>query len=145
MTFIKNKEHKPTEEFIISTKSIPQKLLIKEGEQILLINPPENYKILLVGKIPKDVTFHTESEENLDMIQIFIRNRKELEDLLPKMKPKLKSNGKLWVSYLKGTSKSKTDINRDSLREYAKSIGLKTIGLVSIDKDWSSMRLKIND
>ncbi|KKL89361.1 hypothetical protein LCGC14_1316020 [marine sediment metagenome] len=109
-----------------------------------MIHPPENYNILL-GKIPKDVTFHSESEKNLDMIQIFIRNRKELEDLLPRMKPKLKPDGKLWVSYLKGTSKSKTDINRDSLREYSKSIGLKTIGLVSIDKDWSSMRLKIND
>ena len=118
MSFLNNKEHQPKEVFIISTKNVAQKLLIKEGEQVLLIIPPENYKILL-GKIPKDVTFHTESEENLDMIQIFIRNRKELEDLLPKMKPKLKSNGKLWVSYLKGTSKSKTDINRDSLREYS--------------------------
>ena len=129
---------------IISTKSIAQKLLIKENEQVLLINPPENYTDLL-GKIPKGVKLISESEENLDVIQIFIRNRKELEELLPKMKLLLKPNGKLWVSYLKGTSKSKTDINRDSLREYAGSLGLKTIGLVSIDKDWSSMRLKIND
>ena len=54
-------------------------------------------------------------------------------------------DGKLWVSYYKGTSKIKTDINRNNLREYAQSKGLKTVAMISINKDWSAMRLKITD
>ncbi len=107
-----------------------------------MINPPEDYNSIL-GVLPKDVSILSESEEKVDFLQIFIKNRKELEEFLPKLKEKLNPEGKLWVSYLKGTSKIKTDINRDSLREFAQTIGLKTVGLISINKEWSSMRLKI--
>jgi hypothetical protein len=48
----------------------------------------------------------------------------------------------LWVSYFKGTAKTKTDINRDSLHAYARSIGLEGVSLISIDDDWSAMRFK---
>ena len=37
----------------------------------------------------------------------------------------------------------KTELNRDILREYALSIGLKAVGMISIDKDWSSIQFKI--
>jgi predicted CoA-binding protein len=107
-----------------------------------LINPPEDYNSIL-GVLPKNVSILSESEEKVDFLQIFVKNRKELEEFLPKLKEKLKAEGKLWVSYLKGTSKIKTDINRDSLREFAQTIGLKAVGLISINKEWSSMRLKI--
>ncbi|MHA2008923.1 MAG: DUF3052 family protein [Promethearchaeota archaeon] len=126
----------------MSQKSVAQKLFIKEGYKIILINPPENYNEIL-GDLPNNVSLLSESEEPVDFIQIFIKNRKELEGILPKIKPKLKSDGKLWVSYLKGTSKIKTDINRDIIWEYAQTLGLKAVSMISINKDWSSMRLKI--
>lgn len=107
-----------------------------------MINPPEDYNSIL-GVLPKNVSILSESEEKVDFLQIFVKNRKELEEFLPKLKEKLNTEGKLWVSYLKGTSKIKTDINRDSLREFAQTIGLKAVGLISINKEWSSMRLKI--
>jgi len=49
----------------------------------------------------------------------------------------------LWVSYYKGTSKVKTDINRDMIYAYAHTIGLDGVGLVSIDDTWSAMRFKL--
>ncbi|HEX7586822.1 MAG TPA: hypothetical protein VF478_00755 [Anaerolineae bacterium] len=77
------------------------------------------------------------------MIQLFVAHRRELETQLPKLKPHVKSTTILWVSYLKGTSKTKTDINRDSLHAYARSIGLEGVSLISIDDDWSAMRFKL--
>lgn len=77
------------------------------------------------------------------LIRFFAEKKGDLEELLPELKEKLNHGGKLWVSYYKGTSKIKTDLNRDSLREYGLSIGLKAVGLISINKDWSSMRFKI--
>jgi hypothetical protein len=48
----------------------------------------------------------------------------------------------LWVTYHKGTSKVKTDINRDTINAYAHSIGWEGVAMISIDDDWSAMRLK---
>jgi hypothetical protein len=48
----------------------------------------------------------------------------------------------LWVSYHKGTSKVKTDINRDTINAYANSLCLQGVAIISIDDDWSALRLK---
>jgi hypothetical protein len=48
----------------------------------------------------------------------------------------------LWVTYPKGTSKAKVDVNRDSLREYDLTIGLQAVSLLAIDDVWSALRLK---
>ena len=128
----------------MSQKTIAQKLFIKEGNKVLFLNHPEEY-LSLIGDLPKNIVFSSEAEDNLDFIQVFVKNKAELEAQLPKLKKKMSDDGKLWISYYKGTSKIKTDINRDNLREYALSIGLKAVAMISINKDWSAMRLKITD
>jgi hypothetical protein len=55
----------------------------------------------------------------------------------------LKADGLFWVTYPKGTSKIKADVNRDSIAAYAKSIGLQAVTMISIDDTWSGLRLKI--
>lgn len=62
--------------------------------------------------------------------------------LLAQCKAKLEVNGVLWIAYTKGTSKKASDINRDSIREYAATIGLDTVAQIAIDDDWSALRLK---
>ena len=47
------------------------------------------------------------------------------------------------ITYHKGTSKTKTDINRDSINTYAQTIGLVGVAMISIDDDWSALRLKV--
>ena len=102
----------------MSQKTIAQKLFIKEGNKVLFLNHPEEY-LSLIGDLPKNIVFSSEAEDNLDFIQVFVKNKAELEEQLPKLKKKMSDDGKLWISYYKGTSKIKTDINRDNLREYA--------------------------
>jgi hypothetical protein len=76
-------------------------------------------------------------------VQLFVASRKELEAQLGKLKGVLTPKGLLWVTYPKGTSKVKADINRDSIREYAQSLGLEAVAMVSVDDNWSALRLKI--
>jgi hypothetical protein len=59
------------------------------------------------------------------------------------LKSVLAPKGALWVTYHKGTSRVKTDINRDTINDYARSIGLEGIAMISIDEDWSALRLKL--
>lgn len=127
----------------MSQKSIAQKLLIKENCKILFINEPQNYRETL-GKLPKNVVATADSSAKpFDLIQLFVMSRKELESKLPELRDLLAKSGLLWVSYPKGTSQFKTDINRDVIREFAATVGLQTIALFSIDETWSAMRVKV--
>ncbi len=125
----------------MSEKSVAQKLIIKPGYTVVFVNPPESYSNLL-GDLPPNVTVQKEPGKPVDLVQIFVKARQELEQLLPKWKPLVKPGGSLWVTYYKGTSKHKTDINRDSINAYAKSIGLEGVAMISLDEDWSALRLK---
>ncbi len=125
----------------MSDKSVARKLLIKTRHTVLLVNAPKDYKTTL-GALPKGVKIETRLAPAADVIQVFVANRKELEAQLSNLKPLLSSKSILWVSYLKGTSKTKTDINRDSIHAYAKTLGLQGVSLISVDADWSAMRFK---
>jgi hypothetical protein len=54
----------------------------------------------------------------------------------------LKPEGILWITYPKGKGDIQSDINRDIIRIYALTVGLTTVAIFSVDKDWAALRLK---
>lgn len=62
---------------------------------------------------------------------------------LPACKAKLAADGALWIAYAKGGSKLKSDINRNSIREYVVTVGFDTVAQIAIDDSWSALRLKM--
>jgi hypothetical protein len=125
----------------MSDKSIAQKLMLKEGRKVLIVNAPKGYAATL-GALPLGVAVSNKPAGPADVIQVFVANRKELEAQLGKLKTLLTPGGMLWVTYYKGTAKTKTDINRDSINAYAQTMGLQGVAMISIDDDWSALRLK---
>lgn len=122
-------------------KSTAKKLFIKGDHTVLLINAPKNYQALF-GELPPGAKLVTKASAPVDAIYFFADSRKDLEMHLSQLKRKLKPDGLLWIMYHKGTSKVKTDINRDTLHAYARSSGWNGVMLISIDEDWSAMRFK---
>ena len=125
----------------MAEKTIAQKLQIKPGRIVLLVNAPPNYAALL-EPLPEGVDIVAQPEQPVDLIQMFVASRAELEAQLAALKPLLKPSGILWVTYHKGTSRVKTDINRDTIAAYAETIGLQPVAMVAIDRDWAALRLK---
>ncbi len=131
----------------MADKTPAQKLLIKPGMSLLVINPPADFTQLL-GGLPQDVRTYSQPDQLIssgtpaDMALAFTKNRQELEEQLSDLKAALSPAGILWIAYHKGTSKTKTDINRDSINAYAQTIGLQGVAMISIDEDWSALRLK---
>jgi hypothetical protein len=126
----------------ISNKSVAEKLQMKSGRKVLIINQPDEYSKVL-GKLPADVSVVSVSAKDIDVVQLFVESRKQLEKELPKLKSKVAEKGMIWVTYPKGTSSKKGDINRDSIAEYALTLGLEGVAIVSVDDDWSALRLKV--
>jgi hypothetical protein len=125
----------------MSDKSVAEKLLIKTGYKVLLVNIPPDYKSMQ-GELPAGTIVLEKSTEKADLIQVFVSSKKELESQLSSLKPLLKPKGLLWITYPKGTSAIKTDINRDSINVYAQTMGLTGVAMISIDDTWSALRLK---
>jgi hypothetical protein len=126
----------------ISTKSVADKLMIKPGKSVLFLNTPPHYEKTL-GSIAANANILPGDATAADIIQVFVASSAELKKQLPRLKKCLKPEGALWVTYHKGTSKTKSDINRDIIAEYASSIGLEGVAIISVDDDWSALRLKL--
>ena len=126
----------------MSEKTIAQKLMIKEGQKVLFLDAPPGYEAAL-GALPAKVQVLTKPTAAVDVIQVLVTSKKELAGQLPGWKAALRPRGILWITYPKGTSKIKTDINRDTIREYAASVGLQAVAIFSVDDTWAALRLKV--
>ncbi len=123
-----------------STTPLAKKLGIKEGYTMMLYNHPDHYFRLFVD-LPKDLKQEDKiGKENIDFIHIFCVTFDELKRILKEYKMALKKNGILWVSWPKGSSKIKTDLKREVIREYILNIGLVDIKVAAIDSDWSGLK-----
>lgn len=73
---------------------------------------------------------------------VFINNNQEFLDFLTNQLPMIEPDSVLWFAYPKGTSKLKTDINRDTIRVTGESFGITTVTAISIDDTWSALRFR---
>lgn len=73
---------------------------------------------------------------------VFINSKKEFTDFLKSSLNKVEPDSVLWFAYPKGTSKIKTDINRDIIRVTGEEYGLTNVTAISIDDTWSALRFR---
>lgn len=121
---------------------LPQKLGIKEGYKIFVKNIPENYFDLLYP-IPENILFLSKAENEIDLIHIFVSSQKELEKLFLQFKSRIKQNGAIWISWHKKSSKIKTDITEDTIRELVLPLGFVDVKVCAVDEIWSALKLVI--
>ena len=73
---------------------------------------------------------------------VFINNNEEYLDFLKTNLKNTEVDSILWFAYPKGTSKIKTDINRDTIRVTGEEFGITTVTAISIDDTWSALRFR---
>jgi hypothetical protein len=127
-------------ESAMSTKTVGEKLFLKKGMTLRVISAPKGF-VETLGQ-PDATVLSARSKQAADVVVLFTANRAALEAGLDRARQLMAPGGAFWLAYPKGTSKAKSDINRDSIREYAASLGLDTVSLIAIDEVWSCLRLK---
>ncbi len=73
---------------------------------------------------------------------VFINNNQEYLDFLKNQLNNIEADSVLWFAYPKGTSKVKTDINRDTIRVTGEGFGITTVTAIAIDDTWSALRFR---
>jgi hypothetical protein len=111
---------------------------LKSGLKAAVINAPENYVDMLKHNTALSPTLNGK----FDWIQIFVRDKAELDALAPKAAKALKSESMLWISFPKGTSKIQTDLTRDKGWDVLRDLDLKWINLISVNEMWSAFSLR---
>jgi hypothetical protein len=82
-------------------------------------------------------------QPGLEMAHIFVREKKELSDHLPRLRKVLAPAGMIWVSWPKKSSKVETDVTEDVVRNEALALGLVDIKVCAVDAVWSGLKLVI--
>ncbi|HEY8197967.1 MAG TPA: DUF3052 family protein [Gemmatimonadales bacterium] len=122
-----------------STRSLAQKLGIKPGTSIVMLNAPPAYSSLL-GKLPDGATLHSRLGMTAAFIQWFVRNRNDLVGAFPRLAAALVDEGTLWVSWPKQASGVKIDLNENIIRDVGLSQGLVDVKVIAVDEVWSGLK-----
>ena len=111
----------------------------KFKDNAIVINASANLEIQFV-----ELGFKTAFDKDLKSgnTLIFINNNEEYLDFLNNQLDNIEPDSVLWFAYPKGTSKVKTDINRDTIRVTGEEFNITTVSAISIDDTWSGLRFR---
>jgi hypothetical protein len=121
---------------------LPQKLGLKSGMRVIVLNAPENYRALL-GKLPDDVEFSNQPHLGAQFMHVFITSRSDLQKQLSQLRKMLADDGTLWISWPKKSARIHTDVTEDVIRAVALPLGLVDVKVCAVDERWSGLKLMI--
>jgi len=111
---------------------------LKFKDKGIILNAPSEIEKEFVKLGFKPAFDKTKSTNTL----VFINNKKQFTDFLKSFLKNVEHDSVLWFAYPKGTSKIKTDINRDIVRVTGEEYGITTVTAISVDDTWSALRFR---
>lgn len=123
---------------------LPRKLGIKPGHRVAFAGAPESLAEAL-GPLDPSVRRYGSLRPKgpLDVIVVFVRNARELEDRFERARKRLAIDGGLWVAWPKQSSPLATDLRDAEVRRFGLSTGLVDNKVCAIDADWSGLRFVV--
>ncbi|WP_276352765.1 YdeI/OmpD-associated family protein [Cohnella caldifontis] len=122
-------------------EALAKKLRLPSGGRIAVLEAPDGF-LPALGLTEAAASLEPGAEADYDFVLAFNRSAADVERLAPSAIRAVKPDGLLWLCYPKGTSKLKTDINRDAGWKPVSDAGWEGIALVSVDDTWSAMRFR---
>jgi CheY-like chemotaxis protein len=118
-------------------RTVAQKLGIKAGSAVTVIDPPRNYAGLL-GELPEGVQFN-ENERGPGAITLwFVRDAAGYQQSILKRRS-LARKSKLWIVWPKGEAGKRAGITQNVVRETALAVALVDYKICAINDAWSAI------
>ena len=100
-----------------------KKLKLKAGQRAGFIHAPKGY-LKEMGPLPARVEAVEGLSGKFDWLQVFVKNKAEMDALAPRVAKAIKPDSLCWISFPKGSSKIQTDLTRDKGWEALPGAGL---------------------
>jgi hypothetical protein len=119
------------------------KLGYKAQPRVLMMRAPDEMADLRTALEDGGAAVDVEPDGIYPLVIVFARSMAEAHELAPIAAEALDGDGLVWLGYPKQSSKRyKADINRDKTWGIFQPVGLRPVAQVSIDEDWSAIRLR---
>ena len=117
---------------------LARKLGIKPAGRVLLIAAPPGFDI---PDVPPDAVVHRRGgSASYDVILAFCPDLDRLQSRLSTYVPKLTTAGALWLAWPKRASGVPTDLDENTIREYALANGRVDVKVCAVDDTWSGLK-----
>jgi hypothetical protein len=117
-------------------KTVSQKMGIKEKSRALFINAPGD---AIEGMKLPGIDIAKRLTGVFDYIHLFVENQPDYKATFPKLKPHLKPDGMLWVSWPKA-GQLNTDLSLPKVINIGYGSGLVESTCLSINPVWSALK-----
>lgn len=122
---------------------LAKKLGIKAGTSVFTINAPRDYRDWL-SPLPAGVSFPSKPcAGQCDVVHLFVESLAKLERELPRAREAMKTDGAIWVSWHKKSSKMPTDVTEDEIRRRALATDLVDVKVCAVSETWSGLKLVV--
>jgi hypothetical protein len=118
---------------------LPQKLGIKDGHSLCLVNAPTGFAKTL-GALPVGVNVSGKLGAKHDVVVLFTTARADLQKRFKNAAKTIFPAGGLWIAWPKKASGVATDLTEDVVREIALAAGLVDNKVCAVDEVWSGLR-----
>jgi hypothetical protein len=123
-----------------SGKPLLQKLGVKEGFHVRLIDAPASIAPLITAS---GAHFQSRANASTDLVHLFVTKQSKLAQQLKSLRALLRPDATVWVSWPKKSSKVLTDVTEDSIRAVALPMGWVDIKVCAVDTTWSGLKLVV--
>ncbi|MGH8871878.1 MAG: DUF3052 domain-containing protein [Acidimicrobiia bacterium] len=120
---------------------LAQKLGIKEGKTVGILNMPNYYQFDL-GELPPDVEVHR-TELPADIFIVFADRSDEAERGFQRAITYVPVDGAIWVFWPKKGSGVETDLTEQTLRDLFLPTGMVDNKVIAVDETWSGLRFVV--
>ena len=120
---------------------LARKLQIRSGSRVLVINPPDGYLDVL-SPLPAGASLAASGEGPFEVVQLFARNRQELDAAIGQAMATAGEDGILWISYPKLASVAASDLSRQAVWDALAGSGWEPVTQVAVDETWSALRIR---
>jgi hypothetical protein len=121
---------------------LARKLGVKDGQRTWHSKMPESVLAeILVGRVRPEIA--KAPRAGLEMAHVFVTERRELAEMLGRLRKVLAPDGTIWVSWPKKVAGVKTEVTEDVVRAEALPLGLVDVQVCAVDAVWSGLKLVI--